>query len=123
MRLSPGNSSGVHILTTTRDAADLPSDIQEFQPKIVLVSPDLRGPLAKQGPRYLRWALVEAATHACTAPIYRERYQHTKARIGKQRGAKVAQVDIARRLAEAIWYMLTRNHPFAPTGATPPLAA
>ena len=29
---------------------------------------DLRGPLAKQGPRYLRWALVEAATHACTAP-------------------------------------------------------
>src|SRR6266508_2478136 len=27
---------------------------------------DLRGPLAKQGPRYLRWALVEAATHACT---------------------------------------------------------
>ncbi len=29
---------------------------------------DLRGPLAKQGPRYLRWALIEAATHACTAP-------------------------------------------------------
>jgi hypothetical protein len=28
---------------------------------------DLRGPLAKQGPRYRRWALVEAATHACTA--------------------------------------------------------
>jgi transposase len=25
---------------------------------------DLRGPLSKQGPRYLRWALVEAATHA-----------------------------------------------------------
>jgi transposase len=25
---------------------------------------DLRGPLAKQGPKYLRWALVEAATHA-----------------------------------------------------------
>jgi transposase len=27
---------------------------------------DLRGPLAKQGPKYLRWALVEAATHART---------------------------------------------------------
>ena len=51
---------------------------------------DLRGPLSKQGPRYLRWALVEAATHACTHPAYRDRYQHTKARIGKQRGAKVA---------------------------------
>ncbi len=24
---------------------------------------DLRGPLVKQGPRYLRWALVEAAAH------------------------------------------------------------
>ncbi len=52
---------------------------------------DLRGPLVKQGPRYLRWALVEAAAHACTHPFYRDRYQATKARIGKQRGAKVAQ--------------------------------
>src|SRR6266545_2981618 len=84
---------------------------------------DLRGPLAKQGPRYLRWALVEAATHACTHPAYRDRYQHTKARIGKQRGAKVAQVDLARRLTEAIWHMLTRNQPFAPASATDPLAA
>ena len=84
---------------------------------------DLRGPLSKQGPRYLRWALVEAATHACTAPVYRDRYQRTKARIGKQRGAKVAQVDLARRLAEAIWHMLSRGEPFAPKGATDPLAA
>jgi len=84
---------------------------------------DLRGPLSKQGPRYLRWALVEAATHACTAPIYRDRYQQTKTRIGKQRGAKVAQIDLARRLAEAIWHMLTRDQPFAPAGATDPVAA
>jgi transposase len=84
---------------------------------------DLRGPLSKQGPRYLRWALVEAATHACTHPIYRERYQRTKARIGKQRGAKIAQVDLARRLSEAIWHMLNRAEPFAPKGANDPLAA
>jgi transposase len=56
-------------------------------------------------------------------PAYRHRYQQTKARIGKQRGPKVAQVDLARRLAEAIWHMLTRNQPFAPAGATDPLAA
>jgi transposase len=79
--------------------------------------------LSKQGPRYLRWALVEAATHACTHPVYRDRYQQTKARIGKQRGAKVAQIDLARRLSEAIWHMLTRSEPFAPKGATDPLAA
>ena len=29
---------------------------------------DLRGPLAKQGPRYLRWALVEAATQPARIP-------------------------------------------------------
>jgi hypothetical protein len=52
-----------------------------------------------------------------------DRYQQTKTRIGKQRGAKVAQIDLARRLSEAIWHMLTRNEPFAPKGATDPLAA
>jgi len=83
---------------------------------------DLRGPLAKQGPKYLRWALVEAATHACTAAVYRDRYQQTKARIGRQRGAKVAQIDLARRLSEAIWHMLSRDQRFAPKGATDPLA-
>jgi hypothetical protein len=35
----------------------------------------------------------------------------------KQRGAKVAQIDIARKLTEAIWHMLTTNQPFAPTPA------
>jgi transposase len=84
---------------------------------------DLRGPLSKQGPRYLRWALVEAATHACTSATYRDRYLQTKARIGKQRGAKVAQIDLARRLSEAIWHMLSRDQRFAPKGATDPLAA
>jgi transposase len=66
---------------------------------------------------------MEAATHACRHPVYRERYQQTKRRLGKQRGAKVAQVDIRRRLAEAIWHMLTRNQRFAPAGAAPALAA
>jgi len=84
---------------------------------------DRRGPLAKQGPKYLRWALVEAAVHAGTHPTYRERYQRTKTRLGRQRGSRVAQVDLARRLAEAIWHMLTRKQPFAPAGATNPLAA
>ena len=84
---------------------------------------DRRGPVAKQGPKYLRWALIEATSHACRHPAYRARYQRTKQRLGKQRGAKVAQVDLARRLAEAIWYMLSRNQPFAPKGATNPLAA
>jgi transposase len=84
---------------------------------------DRRGPLSKHGPRYLRWGLMEAAIHAAAHPLYRERYQATKRRLGRQRGAKVAQIDLARKLTEAIWYMLTRNQPFAPAGATVRLAA
>jgi transposase len=84
---------------------------------------DRRGRLSKHGPRYLRWALMEAATRAAQHPLYRERYARNKRRLGKQRGPKVAQIDIARKLAEAIWHMLTKNEPFAPAGAPVPLAA
>jgi hypothetical protein len=31
--------------------------------------------------------------------------------LGRQRGAKDAQIDIARRLTEAIWHMLTPTTP------------
>ena len=84
---------------------------------------DQRGRLSKHGPRYLRWGLMEAAIHAASHPLYKERYQRTKRRLGRQRGAKVAQIDLARKLTEAIWHMLTRNQPFAPAGATHRLAA
>jgi transposase len=84
---------------------------------------DRRGPLTKHGPRYLRWALLEATMHALKHPAYAERYQRNKRRLGTQRGAKVAQVDIARRLAHAIWHMLSRHQRFAPRGATFRLAA
>jgi transposase len=84
---------------------------------------DRRGRLSKMGPRYLRWALVEATTHASRHPAYRDRYERTKARLGKQRGPRVAQVDLARRITEAIWHMLTHNRPFAPAGAPAPMTA
>jgi transposase len=78
----------------------------------------LRGPVSKRGPRYLRWGLMEAAVHAYSHPLYQERYQRLKRRHGRQRGAKVAQIELSRQLATAIWYRLTRNQPFAPAGAT-----
>jgi transposase len=80
-------------------------------------STDRRGPISKHGPRYLRWGLFEAAMNACKHPLYAERYQHTKRRLGRQRGPKVAQIELSRKLTEAIWHMLTRNQPFAPAGA------
>jgi transposase len=84
---------------------------------------DYRGPLTKHGPRYLRWALIEAAQHAARSPRYQARYEAIKRRLGRQRGGKLATVDVARQLAEAIWYMLTRHQPFAPGGAPRVLAA
>ena len=84
---------------------------------------DRRGPLAKNGPEHLRWALVEAAVHAARHPCYAAHYQQTKKRLGRQRGAKVARVEVARKLSEAIWYMLTRSQPFAPAGPALPLVA
>ena len=69
---------------------------------------------------------MEAAVHAAAHPLYKERYQRTRRRLGRQRGPKVAQIELARKLAEAIWYMLTRNEPFkpfAPAGAVFTLTA
>jgi transposase len=84
---------------------------------------DRRGPLAKNGPRYLRWALIEAAHTAGRHPQYRPVVERMRARHGRKRGSKIASIEIARRLSEAIWWMLTTNSPFAPAGATTPLAA
>jgi len=85
---------------------------------------DRRGPLRKNGPTYLRWALIEAA-HAGLRwhQPYRELAERMRARHGKKRGSKIAVLEIARRDAEAIWHMLTRDEPFAPAGADLALAA
>jgi cob(I)alamin adenosyltransferase len=68
-------------------------------------------------------ALVEAAVHDCHRDVFRDRYERNKLRLGKQRGAKVAPVDVARRISDAIWHMLTRNEPFAPASAKDTLVA
>jgi transposase len=84
---------------------------------------DRRGPLRKNGPDYLRWALIEAAHTAGRDPRYRPIVERMRARHGRPRGSKIAAIEIARRLSEAIWHMLTNNQPFAPAGAPTLLAA
>ena len=59
-----------------------------------------------------RWALVEPPPTPAPHPSTATRYQATKARIGKQRGAKVAQIDLARRLSEAILAHAQPQQPF-----------
>jgi transposase len=84
---------------------------------------DRRGPLRKNGPHHLRWALVEAAHSAGSHPAYRPIVERMRSRHGQKRGTKIAALTIARKLAESSWYMLTRNEPFAPAGTRRPLAA
>lgn len=84
---------------------------------------DRRGPLRKNGPNHLRWALVEAAHTAFRHPLYRPIRERMQARHGRKHGSKIAAIDVARRLSEAIWHMLTTNQPFAPAGAPASLAA
>jgi len=78
---------------------------------------DLRRSLSKRGPETLRWALIEAAQHAARSAVYRDCYHATRERAGRHRGTSVANVTIARKLAEAIWWMLHRQQRFAPAGA------
>ena len=84
---------------------------------------DRRGPLRKNGPNQLRWALVEAAHTASRHPLYQPTLERNRARHGRKRGSKTAALTIARKLSHAIWHMLTTSQPFAPAGATRPLAA
>jgi transposase len=84
---------------------------------------DRRGPLVKNGPNYLRWALVEAAHSATRHPAYSPVLERKRAQLGTRRGTKIAAIEVGRKLAEAIWHMLTRDQPFTPAGAKGPLAA
>lgn len=84
---------------------------------------DRRGSLTKAGPKYLRWALIEAAVHASNHERYAARYQRTKRRLGKQRGGRIARVELARELATVVWFMLTRQEPFRAAGPSIGLVA
>jgi transposase len=63
---------------------------------------DRRGKLAKNGPKYLRWALIEAAQQCARHEPYKPLYERTKQRLGRGRASKIARITVARKLAEAI---------------------
>jgi transposase len=61
--------------------------------------------------------------HALKHPAYLRALPAHQAAPGQAAGAKVARIDIARRLAHAIWHMPSRNQEFARRGAAFRLAA
>ncbi len=54
---------------------------------------------------YLKYAFVQAAHNACDNPIYRRKYDLDINRHGKI----IAKLNLARRLAKAVYWMLTRQ--------------
>ncbi|HEX8713420.1 MAG TPA: IS110 family transposase [Terracidiphilus sp.] len=72
------------------------------------------GPTSKQANHYLRWAFVEAA--ACIVSHKQQRQgQHVVElyeRLKKQKGHGKAAVAVARHLAEASWWMLSKKEAY-----------
>src|SRR5712691_1609905 len=72
--------------------------------------PARHGRIPKQGPGEARHVLVEAAWHAArtTGPL-----RAFAERVAARRGANVATVAVARKLAVIAWHMLTRGEDYA----------
>lgn len=61
------------------------------------------GHITKQGSRWLRWILIEAAIHAVKRPGPLRRFYY---KVERQRGGKVAKVATARKLLEWMYHMM-----------------
>jgi transposase len=67
------------------------------------------GHITKQGSRWLRWILIEAAIHAVKRPGPLRRFYF---KVERKKGGKVAKVATARKLLEWIYHMMRDNKSF-----------
>ena len=72
--------------------------------------PARHGRISKQGPGETRHVLVEAAWHATRTPGPLRAFHD---RIASRRGANVATVAVARKLAVIAWHMLSHGEDYA----------
>lgn len=68
------------------------------------------GHITKQGNSWLRWIIIEAAQKAQT--MESNPYHNLFLQLSHKKGASIAKVAIARRIATAIYYMLLRREHF-----------
>ena len=67
------------------------------------------GHITKEGSRYLRTAMVQAATTACrVSPRWYKTHEHMALRCGR----RAARVAVARRLLTVIYYMWKKDRPY-----------
>ncbi len=67
------------------------------------------GPITKQGSKWLRWILVECATHAVNKSA---RYKSLYTRVAQKHGKGTARVAVARSMLRTIYHMLKFNQPY-----------
>ena len=67
------------------------------------------GHITKQGSRWLRWILIEAAIHAVKRPGPLRRFYH---KVERKKGGKVAKVATARKLLEWMYHILKDGKTF-----------
>jgi transposase len=68
-----------------------------------------RGGITKEGSKWLRWILVQAAQHARQHdPRFKAYYE----RVARRRGPQKAVVAVAKEMLVVIWFMLTRREPY-----------
>ena len=74
-----------------------------------------RGPLSKEGNRWLRWAATEAAIHLKRLSPYFANYYN---RIAYRKGPQTARVATARKFLTLVWFMLKRKSEYIEKGAS-----
>jgi transposase len=68
-----------------------------------------QGRITREGSRYIRWAMIEAAQKAPSKdPALMSCYR----KLAPKRGPSKARVAVARRLLTAVWYVLTLAEPY-----------
>lgn len=68
-----------------------------------------RGGITKEGSKWLRWVLVQAAQHARQHdPRFKTYYE----RVANRRGSQKAVVAVAKEMLVVIWFMLNRREPY-----------
>lgn len=65
------------------------------------------GHISRQGSKWLRWILVEAAQHAARKP---GRFQVVYQRLLKRKGTRIARIAVARELLTTTYWMLRHVH-------------
>lgn len=71
---------------------------------------DYTGRITKEGNSWLRWLVIEAAQRASLHAS--NPYNSTFVKLENKKGSAIAKVAVARKIATAIYYMLSKNEHF-----------